>query len=716
MQILRTGSASALLLAAHACALAQSIPQPAPDAVQQVVVSAPGAAQREQSTTTTIVVGRDDILRQGDATLAEVLKRLPGVTVDAMPGKTATIRMHGMGEGYVAVLLNGSPAPTGFALDGLNPELVERIEIRRASTAETSGQAIAGTINVILRRGGASGAGAATTVKGGSAIAGGRAAPQLALEHDGRAGTLAYTLAGTLTRAVNPVAAVVTEAGERPALLRRTSVTDLQFDDTLELAPRLSWQPDARDTLTSQGYVRKLWIDHRKRADETPLAGAPSAFPHATERYATDPLQAYADAAWMRRLETGARLAVRLSGFIMRRSADFVYRGMDLRDKLLATHHVVSAPVEREWTLNVTWRRPLWDGHALAAGIESGVKNRTEDRHERQFDAAGRLSLASDEDYRARVGRRAVFVQDEWDVDADWSAYVGLRREDLHTAGAGSAHAPVDVGAGAWSPIFQALCKPQRGTGDASPRDQFRLAVSRTYKAPNIAQLMPRRYTVDNDNSAINADQQGNPNLRPELALGVDLAWERYVGEDAMVGVSAFRKRIRDVTLTRTYQNGGVWTATPVNGGGATVQGIEFEGRATYGVLSLRANLARNWSHVDSVPGPDNRSAGQVPASGNLGLDFAPAGKHLEAGGTLSWHATAVSRASAEMTGAAGGKRQLDLYAVWKRGQASRLRLSLTDALHPDVEDRIWCDGTSPLARATAYRARATWRLVWEQQ
>jgi outer membrane receptor protein involved in Fe transport len=704
---MRFPRSTALLLAFHACAHAQS--------TQQVVVSASASEQRARSTTTAIVVGREELLRYGDATLSDVLKRQPGITIDAAPGRPAAIRMRGMGSGYAAILLNGLPAPSGFSLESLSPDLIERIEILRTATAETSSQAVAGTINVILRRAGAGKDEAQNQIKAGGAIVDGRAAPQLVAQHSGRAGTLAYTLSATLKRNQNPVTATIVEEGERPALLRRTALFDGQRDDTLELAPRLAWQPDTVDSFTSQSYLRKRRIGNDKREREATEIGRPTALPHADSRYQTDPVQAYADLAWTRKLDGGARLAAKLSGFYTTRDADFLYRGMDLGDRPIETHHVASGPVEREWTFNGSWRRPLWTSHTLAAGWEFGRKRRSEYRRERQTSAAGTLLLSTDEDYRAQVGRTAFFVQDEWDIDSAWSAYVGLRREDLHTTGEGNAHAPVDVDAGAWSPILQALYKPKRDEDDAGPRDQFRFAVSRTYKAPNIVLLMPRRYTVDNNNNAANPDQQGNPNLRPELALGVDLAWERYIGKDDMVSVSVFQKRIRDITLFRTYQSDGVWIATPDNRGGAIVRGIEFEGKATRGALSGRVNLARNWSRVDSIPGPDNRIEDQPAYSGNLGLDYAPKAGRVDLGGTYTLRGRIAYRSNAEVFNDTGIKRQLDLYALWKRDAKARLRLSVSDLLHQDYREGVLYSGASPLARTVLYRVRTTWRLMWEQ-
>ena len=59
--------------------------------------------------------------------------------------------MRGLGAGYTQILINGDPAPQGFALDQLSPSQIERIEVLRAPTADQSAQAIAGTINIILK-------------------------------------------------------------------------------------------------------------------------------------------------------------------------------------------------------------------------------------------------------------------------------------------------------------------------------------------------------------------------------------------------------------------------------------------------------------------------------------------------------------------------------------------------------------------------------------
>jgi outer membrane receptor protein involved in Fe transport len=681
--------------------------------VAQVRVTASALDRRAQSTTAAIVVGRDEILRQGDTSLLEVLKRQPGITIDGAPGKAA-IRMRGLGSGYVAMLLDGLPAPAGLSLETIDPELVERIEILRAPTAETSGQAVAGAINIILRKAGKSAA-PQTELKAGSALAAGRLAPSLSAQHAGRTGTLAYTLVATFTRRADTYAGRAVEESRARPLLRETAWTDRQREDRLELAPRLDWQPSARDTLSSQSYVRWKRIDNAKLELEDTQAGTPSSFPHGASSYrAKSPPQGYADLSWTRKLDEGARFSAKLSAYAKAIDADFLYRGMDLADSLLETHHVSSGQSERGLTFNGSYRRPILKTHALALGWELGRTRRGEFRREHQRDAAGRPLLDSDEAFQAMVRRSAFWIQDEWDLNAAWSAYLGLRREDLHTAGEGNAHAAVDVDSGVWSPIFQGLFKPG-GQDDAGKRDQFRFALSRTYKAPQIIQLMPRRYTVDNNNSAINPDQQGNPNLRPELALGADLAWEHYAGKDDMLSVSAFAKRIRDITLDRVFLQNGVWIVMPDNAGAATVRGLEFEAKHRHGALAMRVNVARNWSRLEAVAGPDNRIAGQPAWSGNLGLDYAAPGRPVDLGGTWTYRGSHASRQSPLLADHGDAKRQLDLYAVWKRTARSKVRLSVSDLLHRDYNDGSIYAGDPDLASSYLHRARSVWRLVWEQ-
>ncbi len=106
---------------------------------------------RRNSTASKIIITREDIQQYGDSNIADVMRRLPGVTQSGRPGRGGPPAMRGMGGGMTQILIDGQRIPPGFSLDQLSPEQVDRIEILRAPTAETGARAIAGTINVVLR-------------------------------------------------------------------------------------------------------------------------------------------------------------------------------------------------------------------------------------------------------------------------------------------------------------------------------------------------------------------------------------------------------------------------------------------------------------------------------------------------------------------------------------------------------------------------------------
>ena len=64
--------------------------------------------QRRESTASKIVIGREEIERQGDSNLGEILKRMPGITLGGAPGRGGGIRMRGLSQGYTQILLDGS--------------------------------------------------------------------------------------------------------------------------------------------------------------------------------------------------------------------------------------------------------------------------------------------------------------------------------------------------------------------------------------------------------------------------------------------------------------------------------------------------------------------------------------------------------------------------------------------------------------------------------
>jgi outer membrane receptor protein involved in Fe transport len=159
-----------------------------------------------------------------------------------------------------------------------------------------------------------------------------------------------------------------------------------------------------------------------------------------------------------------------------------------------------------------------------------------------------------------------------------------------------------------FSPLMQTLIKlPNK-------KDQIRVALTRTYKAPSTAALIPRKFTSTN-NSPTEPDRRGNPNLKPELALGLDASFEHYWGDGGLLSASASMRRIENYTHQGLFYEDQRWFSTAINDGRAETRGIELEAKFPARVLidhapnlDLRASVSRNWSRVDSVPGPTTAS------------------------------------------------------------------------------------------------------------
>ncbi|WP_432383415.1 TonB-dependent receptor plug domain-containing protein [Duganella sp. P38] len=495
-------------------------------------------------------------------------------------------------------------------------------------------------------------------------------------------------------------------------LLRRTPQIEAGRTDSLTLTPRLNWKLDGGDTLSWQGFVYLRRMDNLNVADETALIGEHSDYPRNSANFVANFVMLRSDVNWMHRLDNGARLEMKLGASTNRRSGTFDFHGMDAEGAPLGRHHVDSGPVENTYTSTGTYRHPIGEKHAIALGWDASHGVRREDRNETLFDATGAQTSANNADYSATVNRVALFAQDEWQVTKRYSLYLGLRHERLDTVSrAVAANAPdkLDSSSAVWSPSLQSRY-------ELANKDVVRVAVSRTYKAPLLVRLVPRRYTKDNNNNPTNPDEQGNPELRPELAWGLDAAYEHYLGDGALLSASVYARRIRDVTQYRLFEDDGVWVTAPFNDGKASSHGVELEARLPLTkVLDLRANVARNWSKVSNVPGPYNRLESQVPATANIGLDYR--WSQLTLGGNLNYQASERARQSVTTFSSTSPKRELDLYAAWKWNARTQLRLSASNLLRQQAtEDYSYAEASGSVRTVRLTPTQATLRFMLDHQ
>jgi len=91
-------------------------------------------------------------------TVGDMLKRVPSVTFLSDVLEYDGVRLRGLDSGYTQILINGQRVPgagldRSFFVDRIPAEIVERIEIVRSASADRSGDAVAGALNIVLRDG-----------------------------------------------------------------------------------------------------------------------------------------------------------------------------------------------------------------------------------------------------------------------------------------------------------------------------------------------------------------------------------------------------------------------------------------------------------------------------------------------------------------------------------------------------------------------------------
>lgn len=716
---LATASALALPLVAAA-----DTPPPQLPPQQRVEVQA-STVTREATPLARLVVTRGELGKLGETQLAEALKRLPGVSVVAVPGRAAEIRLGGLGGGYTRVLLNGEPLPPGFDVESLPLALVERVELSTGGAADSSAQAIAGTVNIVLRRVAREGQRDLKI----TAISE-RGQPQLfgELQLGGRDEAFSWLLAATLARELNhfPFLYDQTEAGADGVPTRRysTDKREINRSTQLALAPRLSWTLPREGQLASDALLRWRRIEYGVfDRRETPL-GEPPATVRNDLRFAIDAAQLRWRTAWKQPLAGGGEIDAHATLTWAQRDSFAWNDGFDAAGRYVLDKRVDSLAEDRGLAFGARWRWPAAPRHDITLGTDGEVAQRLENRTEELRQPPASPAQITDERYDARTQRLALYAQDEWTLGKRLSGYLGLRWEQLSTDSRGNVLQAVQTRGAVASPIVQLRWKLDE---KAQGREALRLAVSRSYKAPNTRDLMPRRF-VNNNNAATTPDRQGNPELKPELAWGAELGYERPLPAAGQLALKAFVRRIDAVILDELLLQNGAWVQRPANQGRARVLGLEADARGGFSgfgsvwpQLAWRANAGRYASRLSAVPGPNNRLATQTPWTLNLGLDWRPP---ASVGWTLSANVNAQGGGLAQTTLAQtvhnSPRRALDLSASRRLDARQMLRLSLSQLGARDgvTTTRVVLP-QGPAAGSTetlveTVPAATTLRLVWE--
>ena len=628
--------------------------------------------QRFFATGSLVVVDRADIAQLGAFSVADVLRQLPGVQVTPNASGGVEIRMRGMERSATQLLIDGQRVGSGrsqLPLDQLPAEVIERIEVVRAPTAEFSG-ATGGTLNIVLRQ---------ATVQRETILrltdnrVWGRDATQMFFSKSGPLpGTGTAPPADATTVAEQPWSYFIAVSNigillgsdverERTANGTRTFASEAQgryrrTDQTL--LPRLQGRLGASDQLALRGTLSRARFGghYDSQGDGTGANGPYQLDTTEAHRYKRQYVQGAAD--WTHRFER-SKLETTLS---QSRASDTVDRvGSVLQD---TGGDVGGTPGGEAYAFNDdrsdrlrslstklsgTADPLLWQAGALVEERRLQVRN--------QSQSAGNASLL---DLGVVVRRQVLWGQNEWELPANTTLTAGLRAESLSISGSDT-----DLLAQRRTTLLQPSLHLRTPIDE---RLQWRLNVSRVTRNPNIWDLVDRRIPSQGSNGLDNPDTAGNPALRPEVAWTLDTGLERRLAPQGQLGLNLFVRRLHDTIATVTTQQAGRWTEQRDNVGGAIVWGLEADAKTGLTALGLGADwtLSANASLLQSrmLDGADagSRIPGQAryTASATIAKPVPRAGG-LFGGATLTLTGPAQLN-SAPVSGRSDARASLDVY------------------------------------------------------
>jgi iron complex outermembrane receptor protein len=683
------GLASASLMAQEQPA-AQDAPEQATPKVQGTELKAVEiranreTEERRQSTAAKIVIGRDEIERYGDSTLGELFKRLPGVTVGGRPGQGGAPRMRGLGSGYTQILIDGERAPRGFSTDDIAPEQVERIEILRAPTAETGARAVGGTINIITRGGYTK---TLNNLNVGASQENGHTSPGASFSRNDTVDGVNYNVSMAVAHSER-------NSDEQKSTLSDNLVTNTQVHqmettssnsqrDMLHANARLQWNGAGGDTFTLMPMVIAT---QRKGQNSSLLTQTDGLAPYDGSAGTSE--SSYTSlrlaGSWAHKMDDGGRWLFNssLGRSQWRNEAWQTYQG----GNNLSPTDTQSDQHDTTWNNTAKYTQSIADKHSLVSGVELEVNQRNETASTLRN---GESALTDfDGNLLASSLRAAGYAQDEWEIDPHWAAHAGVRWEGIRTRGSASAGAD-EVGndSQVLTPLLHAVWRP-----DLAVKDQWRASLTRSYRSPDLSNLIARpsinTMFPTGSNTQLQPDTAGNPNLMPELATGVDLAFEHYLSRGGLLSANVFVRQISNVMRSITtlenvsWSNVPRWVARMQNVGAATTQGVELEAklRLTEWLpeappVDVRANLSLFRSSLDGVSGPNNRLDQQPDGTANFGADYQPKGWPLKFSGNLNFTPGYSTRVSNEQEVFQSDKLVADSSVVWIFSPHAQLRL-----------------------------------------
>jgi outer membrane receptor protein involved in Fe transport len=550
-------------VAADAVAVQPADTAPVTSLEEVIVTGEPAMRNRTDDVVPTLSYDLDYFQRFEPLTAGDALKRVPSVTFLSDVLESDGVRIRGLDSAYTQILINGERVPganldRSFFVDRIPAELIERVEVVRSSSANRSGDAVAGAINIVLRD--------AMSLDGGYVRLGalkwedspyGEWGGTYGAVWGGQVGPGRLLIGGNIQDRRNPKQKF-SERYEEPG--GELTDTEAQTDtrDGTDYSANLSYEmPVAGGNLELSGvFVRtdRVQDESSIEYDEGDIDDV--------AKINENPLDILTD-NWSvngryEREMLGGETTFKL-GYATIDDEQFEQEEeLDVGDEVIEGERTRTNVTDEEIQAAIEHKIELSGGMELEFGVQYSKKDRDTSvfsaEAEVEDEPAFRALLDSEyEDFEAVDG--GVNTIEETRIDpyimlsgengpAKWEA--GLRYE---TTDFSITDETVDADDRTNDKDYGVLLPSASVRLRLSDSDRITASVARTVRRPNFDFLSPAVLGGEyGDNDFI-----GNPDLEPETAWGADLGFERRLGRRGVIGVNAFYRDITDlIELTNT--------------------------------------------------------------------------------------------------------------------------------------------------------------------
>ena len=532
-------------------------------ALSEVIVTGePAMRNRTDAVVPTLSYDLDYFQRFEPLTAGDALKRVPSVTFLSDVLESDGVRMRGLDSAYTQILINGERVPganldRSFFVDRIPAELIERVEVVRSSSANRSGDAVAGAINIVLRD--------ALSLDGGYLRLGalnwddskyGQWGGTYGAVWGGEVGPGRLLVGANVQDRRNPKQKFSWRYDEPNGELTDTEAQS-DIRDGTDYSANLSYEmPLAGGELKLDGlFVRtdRVQDENSIEYDEGDVDDIAKA--------SRNPLDILTD-NWAvngryRRDMLGGQTTFKLGYAAIDDAQDELEEEIDIGDEVIEGTKVRSRIQDNELQAALEHKIQL-SGAELEFGLQYARKDRDTSILEAEAEVENEtvLRALADSDYgdfEAVAGGLSTIEETRLDPYVmlsgengamKWEA--GLRYE---TTDVTITDETVDAADRVQSKDYGVLLPSASVRWALSDADRITASVARTVRRPNFDFISPAMLEGEYGDN----DFLGNPNLEPEKAWGLDVGYERRLGRRGVVGINFFYRDITDlIEITNT--------------------------------------------------------------------------------------------------------------------------------------------------------------------